>query len=197
MIPHPYLPLVQHISRHALLTEAEQQHIMRLFRYRRVRKRQLILQAGDPCLVDSFVVTGALKCSITDLRGVEHVLYFAVDDWWAADHASFLGGTPATWDIEATEDSELLQIDYAGTQALYEAVPTYERFSRIMFQRAYLALQERIFGIYSLTAEQRYTAFLQKYPNMSQRFAQKHIASFLGVTPEYLSKIRPHIEPLS
>ncbi len=185
-----YQPLFRNIERYVSLTDKERQHIADAFSYRRLKKRQFLLQAGDPCLWESYVLTGALKSSVTDRDGAEHVLNFAINDWWATDEESFLTSQPATWDIEVTDDCELLQITYAGVQELYRVAPAYERFDRICFQQAYIHLQNRIYALYSQTAEERYTAFLKRYPVIGQRFAQKYVASYLGVTPEHLSKLR-------
>jgi CRP-like cAMP-binding protein len=188
-----YTPLFRNIERLVTLTEEQKKYVASLFSYRKLRKRQFLVQAGDVCKFETYVVTGALKCSIFDQEGTEHVLRFAIEDWWATDEESFLTGRTATLDIEATEDCELLQIDYASLQELYQVVPAYERFDRIAFQRSFIALQNRIYGLYAKSAEQRYTEFTRQYPVISQRFAQKYIASYLGVTPEHLSKLRKHI----
>lgn len=188
-----HAPLFRNIERYVPLTDGEKAYLARVFSHRRLKKRQFLVQAGDSCRYESYVLSGALKCSITDRDGAEHVLQFAVEDWWASDEESFLTGRPATWDIEATEDCELLQIDYAALQELYQVVPAYERFDRISFQRTYVHLQNRIYALYSQTAEERYAAFLKRYPQLSQRFAQKYIASYLGITPEHLSKLRRQV----
>lgn len=115
---------------------------------------------------------------------------FGIEDWWVGDLYSFLTQTPATYFIEALENTTVLQIAKADLEKLYERVPKFERFFRIILQNAFIAQQQRINQTLSLKAEEKYDHFLKKYPQLEQRLSQKHIASYLGITPEFLSMLR-------
>jgi CRP-like cAMP-binding protein len=115
---------------------------------------------------------------------------FGIEDWWVGDLYSFLTQTPASYFIDAIEDTEILQITKANLDKLYEQVPKFERFFRIMLQNAFIAQQQRINQNLAFTAEQRYADFLQRYPQLEQRLSQKQISSFLGITPVFLSMLR-------
>ncbi|HVI46428.1 MAG TPA: Crp/Fnr family transcriptional regulator [Chitinophaga sp.] len=185
-----YNQLISHVQRHITLTSAEIDYFTSLLRTRKILRRQFLLQAGDVCKYESYVVKGCLRAFYIDRSGQEHTLHFAVEDWWISDFASFFRGTPATRDIEALETSEVIQIDKASLDALYKEVPAFERFFRILHQNACVAQDERILSNISMTGAERYEALLKKYPQFAQRVPQKHIASFLGITPVFLSQIR-------
>lgn len=125
-----------------------------------------------------------------DKNGTEHVIMFAIEDWWVGDLYSFLSESPTTFYIEALEDTYILQISKPDLDKLYEKVPKFERFFRIMFQKAFIAQQHRINMNLSANAEERYLTFLKKFPHLEQRLPQKQIAAYLGMTPEMVSIIR-------
>lgn len=185
-----HLPLIKNIERFAPLSAKEKEYIAALYKHRRLKKRQFFVQSGEPAKYTCYVLNGALKGSITDKEGVERVIQLAIDDWFITDTESYIKGTPATWDVEAVEDTEILQIDYASEKELIKNCPAYVEFQYLSYERAFIGLQNRVFSIYTNTAEERYEAFAKKYPAMLQRFPQKVIASFLGITPEFLSKLR-------
>jgi CRP-like cAMP-binding protein len=118
---------------------------------------------------------------------------FGVEDWWVGDLYSFLTQTPSTYFIQALETTEVLQINKAQLDELYERVPKFERFFRILLQNAFIAQQNRINQNLSFTAEQRYLDFITKYPHLEQRIPQKHVAAYLGMTPVFLSMLRKKI----
>ena len=125
-----------------------------------------------------------------DKNGIEHVVMFAIEDWWVGDLYSFLSEAPTTFYIEALEETDVLQISKPDLEKLYERVPKFERFFRIMFQNAFIAQQQRINMNLSANAEERYITFLKKFPHLEQRLPQKQIAAYLGMTPEMVSIIR-------
>jgi CRP-like cAMP-binding protein len=139
---------------------------------------------------ENFIAKGCLRTYSIDANGFEHIVLFGTEGWWMNDMYSFLTQTPATYYIDALEDTELLQISRADLDLLYERVPKFERFFRIILQNAFIAQQRRIHHSLSDTAEQRYLHFLEKYPQLEQRIPQKQIAAFLGITPEFLSMLR-------
>jgi len=179
-----------HIARHVNLTEEEFNYFTSLFRHHKLRRKQYLLQAGDVCRYESFVLKGCLRTYTVDEKGQEHVLQFAIEDWWAGDLHSFLTGAASVYNIEALEETEVLQISNESLEKLYKEVPKFERFFRIIMQNAYITLQKRVLNSMSDTAEERYLEFIKKYPHLEQRLPQHQVASYLGITPEFLSRIR-------
>ena len=182
--------IVQTIARHISLTPSEVVRFKACLQQKTIKRKSFLVKPGEVCQYETFVVKGCLRVYHVDAGGSEHILYFAVEGWWAEDLCSFLTQTPAEYAIEALEDSELLQIHKDELDRLFEDVPKFERFFRIALQNAYIAHQQRIRQHLSLTAEERYRQFTRKYPQLEQRIAQKHIATYLGVAPESLSFIR-------
>lgn len=182
--------ILRNVSRHITLTADEEMILRSLLGYRRIRRRQYLLQEGDICRHENYVLSGCLRAYYVDDEGFEHITQFAIEDWWISDLGSFLTQTPATLTIDALEDSEVLQIDLPSLEQLYTKVPKFERFFRILLQNAFVAQQRRILDGIALTAEERYHEFASRYPGFLRRIPQKHVAAYLGITPEFLSRIR-------
>lgn len=182
--------ILQNVKKLISLTEAEEQYFLSLLKPRMVRKRQFLLQAGDVCRYEYFVTAGCLRAYYNDDSGQEHNVQFAIEDWWIGDMKSFLTQTPAWLCIDALEDAEVLMLGRESMDALYEQVPAFERYFRIRVQRAFITEQQRISSSLSKTAEDRYIEFIQRYPKLEQRVPQVQVASYLGITPEFLSTIR-------
>jgi CRP-like cAMP-binding protein len=182
--------LLKNVSRHISLTEEENKLFTSLLSIKRLRKRQYLLQAGDVCHTENFVASGLLRAYTIDDQHNEHVLMFAMEDWWISDLYSFLTAQPSSMNIEAMEDSEIICIERQALESLYQQVPKFERLMRILFQNAFVAQQQRILSGISQTTEERYSTFIKKYPTLEQRVPQTQIASYLGMTPETLSRIR-------
>lgn len=185
-----YDAILAHVGQFIELEPDETEFFKSQLRYKLIRKRQYLVQAGDVCKFDSFVIKGCLRTYFVDDRANEHVVQFAVENWWTGDLYSFLTQSPAAYNTDALEDAELLQIDQASLDTLYERVPKFERFFRILSQRAFIAAEQRVIATISQTAEERYRHFLDRYPGLDQRVPQHLIASYLGITPEFLSRIR-------
>jgi CRP-like cAMP-binding protein len=151
------------------------------------------VQAGEVCRYENFVVTGCMRAYSVDDKGHDHITMFGMEGWWISDMYSFLTGTPATLHIEALEDSEVLSIEKPELEKLYMEVPKFERFFRILLQNSFIANQQRILASISQTAQEQYLAFIKKYPSLEQRVPQHQIASYLGLTPETISRIRRQI----
>jgi len=149
-----------------------------------------LLQEGDICRHENFVVQGCLRTYHIDSKGQEHIVQFAVEDWWIGDMYSFLTQKPSRYAIDALEDSVVLSIEKKSMDELYIKVPKFEKFYRHLLQNAFIALQERITSNISGTGEERYRQFQLKYSKIEERVPQRMIASFLGLTPESLSRIR-------
>jgi CRP-like cAMP-binding protein len=135
-------------------------------------------------------LSGSLRTFTTDERGHEHIFHLAFEDWWASDLFSFITGDTAFFSIEALEDTEVLAIHRDDYEILLSQYPKFERFFRLLMQNAYVASQKRTMDIMSLSAEKRYLLLTQNHPQLEMRVAQHHIASFLGITPEALSRIK-------
>jgi CRP-like cAMP-binding protein len=185
--------ILAHIARHVSLTAAEQELFISLLGIKRLLRKQFLLQAGDVCRHESYVLEGCLRSFYVDDKGDEHSLHFALEDWWITDLESFLHQTAARVNIEALTPVTVLQLDKASLERLYAEVPAFERFFRILHQNAYLAQNRRILNNISMTGEARYIDLLERYPQLVQRVPQKYIASYLGITPVFLSQIRARL----
>lgn len=161
-----------------------------VLRPRSYSRKAVLLSPGEVCGSMAFVVEGLVKVFNVDSDGVEHIVKFAPADWWAFDIESFATGSPCSYGIETVEDTRTLSIGKVDMEMLYERVPKFERFSRILFQNSYIALQRRVEQSLSMEASERYAAFRKKYPGLELRIPQKLVASYLGVTPEFLSTMR-------
>lgn len=182
--------LRKHVSRIIDISESEWEYFRSLFSSKKLKKKQFLLRSGEVCSYEYYVTSGCLRTYNIDSNGFEHILMFSVEDWWAGDMHSFLTGEPAFFNIDALEDTEVLQIDLPGLERLYRKIPKFERYFRIIIQNSFISHQKRVVQNMSLTAEEKYRSFIAKYPKLEQRVAQKQIASYLGITPEFLSHIR-------
>ena len=185
-----FLNIKKHVARYIQLTEEEENYFTSLLRIINVKKKQFIVQPEFICKYRSYVVNGAMRAYLIDSMGQDHTIAFAIEDWWISDFYSYINQVPATQFVEALEDSTLIQIDYNAEQLLMEMVPKFERFFRITSQRAFAFLQKRMLSNLSKTAEERYEEFIEKYPAIARRVPQYTLASYLGFTTEFLSKIR-------
>jgi CRP-like cAMP-binding protein len=182
--------ILKNISRFITLTPEEEQYFISLLKIKKLKKKQFLLQEGDINRYDYFVNKGCLRTYTIDEKGQEHIVQFSIEDWWTGDMYSFLTQTPAKYTIDALEDSELLCLERNALEDLYVKVPKFEKFFRLLLQNAFISLQERVIANLSKTADERYCTFIDKYPLMEKRLPLKQIASYLGITPESLSRIR-------
>ena len=180
----------QYVARYIQLTREEEDYFVSLLQIKNVKKKQLIVQPDFFCKHRSYVHTGSMRAYLVDNEGQEHSVVLAIEDWWIADYSSYIFQQPATLFLEAMEDSVLVQIDYNAEQLLMQAVPKFERFFRIITERAYAFLQQRLLSRLSKTAEERYSDFLMQQPKMAQRLPQYVLASYLGMSTVYLSQLR-------
>lgn len=183
----------QNFNSKVALTAEEEALIKNYLSPKKIRKKQYLLQDGDICKNIAFVEKGALKSYSVDDNGNEHIIQFALEGWIIADLYSFLTGEPATYNIDAIEDSELVLINKAAHEELLVKFPKYETFTRLNITNAYLAMQRRLTSIISSPIEERYSNFIAIYPDIVQRVPQHMIASYMGLTPETLSRIRRRI----
>jgi len=182
--------LFKKVNEKITLTEEEQELCKTFFIPKKLRKRQYLLQQDDVCRYTAFVEKGILRSYTIDDKGVEHIVQFALEGWWISDQYSFLTGEPSAYSIDALEDAELLLLNRTSYEAIMDAVPKFERYQRILIQNSLIAMQRRLIGSMSKTAEEKYTVLTDTYPDIIQRVPQHMIASYLGITPETLSRIR-------
>lgn len=160
---------------------------------KKLRKKQYLLQEGDVCKFIAFVEKGVLRSYTIAEKGTEHILQFALEGWLISDLYSFLTAEPATYTIDAVEDCELVLISKNAHEELLKSLPKYETWIRLQVTGAYIALQRRLTSIISLSLEERYKSFTSIYPDIAQRVPQHMIASYMGLTPETLSRVRKKI----
>jgi CRP-like cAMP-binding protein len=185
--------LINYISERIELTEQEKEKIASYYSVRKVAKKDHLFEQGAPCVVECFVVQGTLRVYYTDLKGLEHVLNFAFPDWWVGDMASFLSGDPSSLSVQALEDTTVLVIDPERKEALLQAVPKLERFFRMIIQKHLSAFQKRFLLTISASAAERYHELIQRSPGIEQLVPQHQIASYLGILPESLSRMKKQL----
>jgi CRP-like cAMP-binding protein len=183
----------QHISRCAPISLAELEIFHSRLKLKTFKKKTLLLQQGEVCKFEAYIVKGCVKKYYIDQDGDEVILQFAVEDWWISDIGSFNDQKPSYLFIETLEDTEVLMIDFESKQQLFREIPMLERVFRIMLQRAYSVLESRFYATVAHPAEALYLEFLDKYPTIPQRVPQQEIASYLGITPESLSRIKSNL----
>jgi CRP-like cAMP-binding protein len=182
--------LYQHISNKVTLKKEEWEFITTQCIPKKLRRKQYLLQAGDAGEYMAFVNKGCLRSYTVDEKGEEHIVQFAIEGWWIGDMNSFLTTEPAIYNIDALEDTEMLLIDYDSQEKIFKEVPIFERYMRLLLQNNYVAMHRRLVSTISLTAEEKYLGMLKRYPDIMQRVPQHMIASYLGLKPETLSRIR-------
>lgn len=187
------LSLVEYFNQLIPLNKEEQEFVLAKFNPHLFLKKQFALQHGEVCQYFDFVVRGCLRMYKVRDDGVYHVLQFATENHWIFDVASFHKKTKSTFNIDALEDTVVLRISYDDLIDLYLKAPKFDRIFRVLLENHFMQQQERIGQLFSSTAEERYQSFLETYPHLQNRISQVQIASYLGVTPEFLSRIRSRI----
>lgn len=182
--------LITNISKHISLSAEEIESFTSLLKSRSLASGEFLLREGDICKYESFVVKGCLKTYYLDENGFEHIIDFSIEEWWADDLYSLLTQTASRSNIKAIEDTNILQIGRTDLELLYQKIPKFERFFRVLFQNAYITQREQINLALSASAQERYLLFIKKKPYAEKRFSQKDIASYLGVTPQFLSTLK-------
>jgi CRP-like cAMP-binding protein len=183
----------QHLTSRASFSTDQIQQILDASRDFFYKKGKVIVNQGDINTQNIFVLSGALKTFHTDIEGNQHVVAFAIKDWWVGDLASFISQKPSDYSIECLEDCRVLKFSVQEMNRLMNEIPYFERFYRLLVQKAYVHAQKRIINNFSLSAKDRYKLFLEKYPQFVDRIPQYLIASYLGITKEFLSKIKKDI----
>lgn len=182
--------LKDHITKKISLTEDEVTEFISCFKVAKVKKRQFIIQPDFVPKYRNFVIQGAFRAFVVADEGEEHTIQFAVEDWWISDYNGYIFQKPASMFVMAMEDSIILQIDFEGEQRLKRSNHKFETFFRIMAELSFAGMQRRLISNLTKTAEERYQEFEEKYPLITSRVPQYALASFLGMTTQYLSKLR-------
>jgi len=184
-------PLLKNVLRHIKLTEEEKVQFASFWTEKTLEKGDFLLRNGEVCKYDSYIVSGALKAYfIHPDMGSEEILYFAIDDWWATDLESFHRQKPSIYSIQALRKTTLLQIHHLSFEKMLKQLPVFERYFRVILQDYLATLQRRIILHKAYDATYRYHDFLTHYPKMVDKIPQYLIASYLGISPEFLSRIR-------
>ncbi|MDB4902861.1 MAG: DNA-binding transcriptional activator YeiL [Mucilaginibacter sp.] len=186
----PFNLLLNNISKFIHLESNEQEIFISYLKQKKLKRKQIFLDEGEVCKYSAFVTEGCLRGYTVDKNGDEHVLSFAPPDWWIADMYSLISQKPGILTIEALEDTEIILLSKADQEKLYIEIPKFERFFRILIENSLVANQQRIIDNMSLTAEERYKIFCKRYPTLIDTLPQKQIASYIGVTPEFFSRMR-------
>ena len=181
--------LLKNIAKHISLTKEEEEHILSLLKNKKVKRKQFLFQEGETHKHAVFVIEGCLRSYSIDKNGFEHILQFAPPGWWIGDMRSLITQQPGTLYIDAVDDSEIVMLLKSDLENLYAKIPKLERFFRILAENALATYQHRLIDSLSLSAKERYDNFCQLYPSLIQCLPQKQIAAYIGVTPEFLSKM--------
>jgi CRP/FNR family cyclic AMP-dependent transcriptional regulator len=180
----------QYVNKCAVFSENEIQLFDDLLQHKSVKKKTMLLREGEICNFEAYILKGCIRTFCMDENGAEVILQFAVEDWWVSDIASFHEQTPSKLYIETLENCELLILTHEAKEELLIKIPQFERVFRLMVQRNLSVTQNRLINTIAKPAQDRYVEFLERYPSVAQRVAQHYIAAYLGISAEFLSKIR-------
>ena len=186
-------PLIAHFETYLPFEEEEIELIESKISRRKLKRREHLMKTGDICRHYTFVIKGVLRLYGIDQNGKEHNILFAAENDWISDITSFHDTTPGESNIQAIEPSEVIQIARHDLYFLYTNIPKLDRIFKVITEEKYVELQNRVFQNISSTAQQRYTYFHEKYPHLASRLPNTQIASYLGITPEFLSMIRKEL----
>ena len=182
--------LLEYIDKNVQFSITEKEEFCKYFLLKSIERKEFLLQQGQVCNFEGFVVEGCFRIFTLDKKGNENTLYFAAKNWWLMDIDSFMNHKPSDLNMQALEDSKILTISQKDKSALYNSVPAAEKFYRIMFQKSVVAWQRRLIRNHSLTAKERYTHFIENYPEIASKLTDRQTSSYLGITHEFLSKIK-------
>lgn len=185
--------LFENIAKKIVLTPAEKESLQSFFIPKKLRKKQYLLQEGDSSRYLAFVEKGFLRSYSVDDKGNENIIQFAFESWWITDQYSFLTGEPSKYNIDALEDSELLLLTKQSEEEMLQKIPRMESYFRQLLQNHLIATQRRLASSLNNSAEEKYQQLIQACPTLPQRVPQHMLASFLGITPETLSRLRKQI----
>ena len=185
--------ILNHINAKVDFSKDEESHFISKLRESTYLKGQYIVQHGEICKYQTFILKGKVRTFYLDDNGNEHIIAFGIENWWVGDICSFATQTPAEFNTQCLENTDVVQISYNDMQKMYEEIPNLERYFRLIIQSAYGNMSKRIISNHARSAKDRYLLFIESYPEIAQRVPQYMIASYLGITKEFLSTIRNQI----
>lgn len=188
-----YNNILQNIARYVSLSDTEKEKLISIIRTTKIKKRQFIDQPGYTCKYRNYVVKGAFRSYFIDNDGKEHTVQIAIEDWFVSDFYSYITQTPATLYVEALEDSTIFQMTYDDIEGLCKEIHALSEYFRMSTEKAFAFSRKRALSNLSMTAEEKYLELLERYPDIVRRVPQKVIASYLGMTPEFMSKVRKNL----
>lgn len=188
-----YEQLINYIASRVKIDDQDKAFIRQYYTLRKLKKKEMLFQQGEHCQLEAFVISGSFRIFYVDSKGMEHVLYFAFPDWWVGDMASFYSGDTAVLNAQALEESFVLTIDPKNKENLFAKVPSLERLFRIITQKHLTVVQKRLLLSYSASAAERYQELLKRSPGIEQLVPQHQIASYLGILPESLSRLKKQL----
>ncbi|WCO00488.1 Crp/Fnr family transcriptional regulator [Psychroserpens ponticola] len=181
---------INFINNYVALSEEDKEIILSKVSIRKYLKGQYVVQQGDVCRNSGFIISGCSRTFYVDDNGEEHIVMFSIENWWASEIGSFVSQKPSDYNVQCIEDTELIQLSFEDQEDLFKAVPKLERFFRLILEQAFVASQKRIVSTFSLSAKDQYIQFTKLYPEIEKRIPQYMVASYLGITKEFLSKIK-------
>lgn len=188
-----YEPLLNYINDFINLTEKEKSFLILNTTSRKYLKGQYIVQQGDVCKSSNFIISGCTKNFYVDEKGQEHIIMFAIENWWTSDIGSFITQTPSDFNVQCLENTEVIQFSNQNQDEIFKQIPKFETLFRKLLEKALVSSQKRILNNFSLSAKEQYIYFKTQYPTIEHRVPQYMVASYLGITKEFLSKIKAQI----
>jgi len=182
--------LTEYIKRYITISQTEIDLFNSYLKPRTLRKKDFLLKEGQTCISRYFITKGCIRLYYIDLKGNEQIIHFGIDNWWITNYESLINKIPSKLFIQATEDTEILELPQDIFDELCFKLPKIERLFRIIMEKAYIASQKRIEYMFSQSGEEMFKHFIATNPEFTQRVPQYMIASYLGMTPEFVSKIK-------
>jgi CRP/FNR family transcriptional regulator len=182
--------VISHMKKFISLTEAEEQLLVLYLTVKEVKKKEHLLKQGEVCRENYFILEGCFRLYLITSKGTEQVIQFGIENWWITEYHSYKSGLPSGFYLQAVENARVVALDRTLQEELFEKLPQLEKYFRLVLEKAYSAQLMRIHYIFNLTGEEQYRMMVEKYPEFVQRVPQYMLASFLGITPEFLSMLR-------
>ncbi|WP_339753458.1 Crp/Fnr family transcriptional regulator [uncultured Winogradskyella sp.] len=194
MIDNKAYLFIDFINKYVTLSELESKLILERVNIRKYLKGQYVVQQGDVCRYSGFVISGCTRTFYVDDNGEEHIVMFSIENWWASEIGSFVSQKPSDYNVQCIENTKLIQLSFEDQEILFKEIPKLERFFRLILEQAFVASQKRIVSSFSLSAKEQYIQFTKQYPEIEKRIPQYMAASYLGISKEFLSKIKKQLK---
>ena len=194
MIDNKAYLFIDFINKYVTLSELESKLILERVNIRKYLKGQYVVQQGDVCKYSGFVISGCTRTFYVDDNGEEHIVMFSIENWWASEIGSFVSQKPSDYNVQCIENTKLIQLSFEDQEILFKEIPKLERFFRLILEQAFVASQKRIVSSFSLSAKEQYIQFTKQYPEIEKRIPQYMAASYLGISKEFLSKIKKQLK---